>query len=214
MERTATKNPPSLILHAVIGLSCVANVSVEWPCPTIWSSWFCVRILLTKKTAKGKPAEISVVFDCAPYHIGFHHDVDDEGDVRFDPLKTGRPELVQRLMDLGCDEPTVLHTVMSKTKSDVVDESIIKMAVAINSDEKTWRCNLTVLARAAHLVATAALASVGSTPGTKRSAAAAAVEGMPALATRKLKGPPHGKLATKACRPSAPPSAASVPFAG
>jgi hypothetical protein len=69
-------------------------------------------------------------------------------------------------------------------------------------------------ARAAHLVATAALASVGSTPGTKRSAAAVAAEGTPALATRKLKSPPHGKLATKACRPSAPPSAASVPFVG
>ena len=107
-----------------------------------------------------------MVFDCATYHIGFHPDVDDESDVRFDPLKTGRPELVQRLIDLGCDEPTVLHTVMSKTKSDMVDESIIKMAVTINSDEKTRRGKNGEVARLPELQAAAHAWLVEHSPNT------------------------------------------------
>ena len=123
-----------------------------------WFEWFqqqqAASLKKTKKKVSApllKPREISVVFDCAPYHIGFNPSAGESGVLRFNPLKTSRPELVQQLMDLGCEELTVKHTVVSNTSSD----KIIELIVTIDDEEKLRRGKNGVVARLPELQAAA-----------------------------------------------------------
>ena len=130
------------IVMSWIKLRLIPSLQARYP---EWFKWF-----KKKKKPAVKPAsvkEISVVFDCAPYHIGVHPDASDPDDRRFDPLNTSRPELVQQLMDLGCDELTVSHRFSQRGGRD----ELILLTVTIDEDEKQRRGQVRFRAALVHV---------------------------------------------------------------
>ena len=113
-----------------IRLRLVPAMKVRYP---EWFEW--LRLSEKDKSIAERPRGISVVFDCAPYHIGFHPDPDNDDDDRLDPLKTSRADLVAHLMRLKCKELKVEHTLKSAT----ADDELIELRVAINAAEKVRR---------------------------------------------------------------------------
>ena len=125
-----------------------------------WFQWHAMPA--KKKTRAAKPRGISAIFDCAPYHVGFHPDPACADDNRFDPLKTSRSELVTHLMRLGCVRLIVDHTLVTKGAED----EIIDLEVFINEEEKDRRGTNGKVARLPELQAAAHAWLVENSPET------------------------------------------------